>query len=460
MALKIYNTLHRKKETFKPRKGKNVNFFVCGITSYDYAHIGHARVAIFFDVVAKYLRYSGYKVKYIQNITDIDDKVIQRGEELKKEPLKLASKFADIYLAEMKQLRVDSVDAYPRATRHIKEMIKQIQTLEKRGYAYKTEDGVYFDITKFKDYGKLSKVDVSKLKAGARVCISEHKKHPGDFALWKKMKPREPYWKSPWFDGRPGWHIEDTAMTEHYFGPQYDLHGGGEDLIFPHHESEIAQQEAASGKKPFVKYWMHIAFLKINHEKMSKSLKNFVTIQEVLKKWDVDTIRFFYLSTHYKKPLDYTEDSFKEANSAVSKLQNTLSDIDFRIKTAKEKSSLKFGKYKKDFISAMDDDFNTPRAIAVLFELATYVNKNIDKAGKSDLKKAKELFREFGDVLGLLQEKKQEKIPAEITNLIQQREKARKDKDWKTADKVRDQLAKKGYIVQDTPHGSKIIRNA
>ena len=293
--LKLYNTLTKKKEIFKPMKDKKVNLFICGLTVYDYVHIGHAKTYIQFDFLVKYLRWKGFKVFYLQNVTDIDDRIIKKANDTKQNWKSLALKFEKEYLEDTKNLDIDSINKYARATDFIPQIIDQVNRLVKKGYAYETEDGIYFEVKKFKEYGKLSGQDLNKIIAGSRIDINEKKKNSEDFVLWKKQKPNEPFWESPFGNGRPGWHIEDTAITEHFFGSQYDLHGGAIDLIFPHHECEIAQQEAASGKKPFVKYWVHTAFLNMGSEKMSKSLGNIIRIKDVLKKYDLKVIRYLFI---------------------------------------------------------------------------------------------------------------------------------------------------------------------
>src|SRR3989344_3559509 len=392
MALKVYNTLTRKKEIFKPRKDKNVNFFCCGITPYDFAHIGHAKTYVQVDVIVKYLRYSGYDVFYLQNVTDIDDKIIQRAKEKNQKPMELVRNYEKEYLKDMEALSINSVNKFARATEHIKEIIKQVKTLMDRGFAYIIEnDGIYFDLSKFPEYGKLSGRKTEEAEdAVTRIDESVNKRNKGDFCLWKKSKKDEPSWKDPWFNnGRPGWHIEDTAISEKYFGKQYDVHGGARDLIFPHHEAEIAQMEAASGKKPFVKYWLHTGFLNVKGQKMAKSLGNFITIRDDLKLIE---------------------------------------------------------KAKKEFIKCMDDDFDTVKALAVIFDFIREANK------KGAGKKSYELMLEFDKLFNVLTLEETELSP-EIKKLIDEREKARKEKDFGKADKIRQELRKKGIVLEDTKEG-------
>ena len=447
MTLKLYNTLTRKKEEFKPGKGKNVKLFVCGITPYDYAHIGHAKTYVQFDIIVKYLRYSGYKVTYLQNVTDIDDKIIQRAEESKQKPKDLARDFEKEYHKDMEALGVTSVDKFGRATDHIKEIMNQVKALMDKGFAYIIEDdGVYFDLSKFSEYGKLSgKKSTEAEDAVSRIDDSDKKRNKGDFCLWKKSKENEPKWKDPWFNGgRPGWHIEDTAISEKYLGQQYDIHGGARDLIFPHHEAEIAQQESASGKKPFVKYWLHTGFLNVKGQKMAKSLGNFITIREALKKYDANVLRFYYLSAHYRSPIDFSEELLEQAKNSLER----LNDFVRKVKGSKEKDDAKLiEKTKNEFLKYMDDDFDTPKALAVIFDFV----KEVYKKGGS--KKSYELMLDFNTIFNVL-ETEEEKIPTEIKKLIKERDKARKEKDYEKADKIREEIKNKGYILEDTEKGT------
>lgn len=454
MTLQIYDTLSRKKKKFVPR-GKIVKMFVCGPTVYDYAHIGHARSYINFDVVAKYLRWKGYALKYIVNITDIDDKIINRANESHLAPKALAKEFEDKYCDDMRALGITSVGVYARASDHVKEIISQVQRLIKKGFAYQIDDGVYFDISKFKDYGKLSRQNLEQLKEH-RIEPNPQKRNAGDFSLWKKHKKGEPFWPSPWGDGRPGWHIEDTAITEKFFGPQYDIHGGGIDLIFPHHECEIAQIEAVSGKKPLVNYWMHNEFLMVNGEKMSKSLGNFTTIRDALAKYKPQVLRLFFAATHYRQPINYSEENLRNTNAVYEKF------IDFILKlqniTGKSGGNIDMiiSKAKKEFEGAMDDDFNIALALKAIFDFMSEINKLIDsnKLSSAAAKKAHKFILELDSVLGLgLKNVKEEKLPAELMKLIKEREAARKNKDWKTSDKIRNELKEKGILLEDLQDG-------
>ena len=433
--------------------------FVCGPTVYDYPHIGHAKTYLQFDIIARYLEYKGYTLFYLMNITDIDNKIIKRANERESTPAQLAKQFTDEFYKDMKSIGMNTVDKYAKATDFIPQIISQIKRLMKKGYAYETSDGVYYDISKFKEYGKLSGQKLKNIRAGARVIINEDKKHPADFALWKKAKPGEPRWKSPFGYGRPGWHIEDTAITEHFFGPQYDIHGGARDLIFPHHEAEIAQIEAASGKKPLVKYWMHTGFLNVEGQKMSKSLGNFIIIKDALRKWSPDEMRILFAGVHYRSPMDFSKKSMNQAKKNLDKLKNTIETIKFQMKHPAKKSNKvfvnKIEKHKKDFIKNMDNDFNTPKALASLFMFISDIHKYTGKASKSNLKKALDTLLELSSIFGLFQKKEVKKLSKKLADLIKKRENARKNKDWKLSDKIRIQLRKEGIEIQDTSEGTK-----
>lgn len=451
MAIEVYNTLTRKKEALRPFREKSIRFFVCGITPYDYAHIGHAKTYVQFDVIIKYLRYRGYDVTYLQNVTDLDDKILQRAHEKKEDPLALAKRFEEEYHKDMQALDVNAVNQYERATEHIKEIVRQVQTLMEKGHAYLIEDdGVYFDLSTFPAYGKLSgRTTEGAEDAVSRIDESTKKRNKGDFCLWKISKKGEPSWDDPWFHGgRPGWHIEDTAISEKYFGQQYDIHGGAKDLIFPHHEAEIAQMEAASGKKPFVKYWLHTGFLNVKGQKMAKSLGNFVTIRDALKMYDPKVLRFFYISAHYRSPIDFSDDSLEQAKNSLERLHQSIRTL--KLKEGKDDAKL-IETTKETFLRHMDDDFNTPEALATLFEFVKELNK------KGGGKKSYELLKELDTFLGVLEI--EENIPNDIQNLVQQREEARKKKDWKASDTLREKISKLGYFVEDTTKGT-IVKKA
>jgi len=449
MMIKFYNTMTRKKELFKPRKGKKVNIFVCGPTVYDFSHIGHARTYVSYDTLVKYLRAQGYNVFYLQNITDIDDKIIARAKREGVSPKSLAGKFTKEYFKDMESLGIDSVSKYAKATDYIPQIVSQVERLKSKGFAYDIYDGIYFDLSKFKSYGKLAgRTTLEGEDAVSRIDDSVKKKNKGDFALWKFSKPGEPVWKSKLGDGRPGWHIEDTAITETEFGPQYEIHGGARDLIFPHHEAEIAQMESISGKEPLAKYWMHTGFLNVSGRKMAKSLGNFITIRDALKENSPEELRFFFLSSHYRTPVDYNDSNIKKSKVALSRLNelyNTSSSSDgLKLKNL-------VTKHRQEFYRQLEDDFNTPRAIAVLFDLMRSVNK-LSGYGKS----LKEFLDEVNTIFGIFIKDKKSKIPKNIRELINKRDTARKRKDWKTADKIRITLREKGFLIEDNPKGVKV----
>ena len=466
--MRIYNTLTGKKEPFKPLRGKLVNFFVCGPTVYDSSHIGHARTYVFFDVAVKYLRMAGWKVFYLQNITDIDDKIINRANELGQEPLFLSRHYTSEYFKDMEELRINSVSKYAPASKFIPQIITQINTLIKKKYAYSTPGGVYFDITKFSQYGKLSHQSLKSLKKAVRIEPDLNKRHDFDFVLWKAKKPKEPFWPSPWGNGRPGWHIEDTAISEHFFGPQYSIHGGGVDFKFPHHESEIAQQESASGKTPFVKYWMHTGHLQVSGTKMSKSLKNFITIHDLLKKHTAEAFRLLILQNHYRSPLNYTDKSIQAAEEGVRRIREfyeRLSKIPNPQSPIPNKSKMQNSNFQNDllkkFNEAMEDDFDTPKVIAEIFNFIKKTNGLIDKnsVDKKTTVSILAVFKKIDSVLGIIPKTKQDKIPEKIKKLAEIRERYRKEKNWERADEARKKIAKTGFIIEDTPSGP-IIKKA
>ncbi len=451
MGLTIYSTLSREKEAFKPQTAKKVQLFVCGPTVYDHSHIGHARSYVVFDVIAKYLRYKGFDVFYLQNITDIDDKIIQRSQEEKKDAAAIAKEFEASYYDDMKALGVDAVTKYARATEYIKQIIDQVERLLKAGKAYAAKDGVYYDITTFSEYGKLSKQDLEELKV-RRIEPNPNKKNPGDFILWKKEKPGEPAWDSPWGKGRPGWHIEDTAITETELGAQYDVHGGGLDLIFPHHEAEIAQMEGITGKAPLAKYWLHNGFLQVDGEKMSKSLGNFLTIKEALKKWSPQALRYFFFSAHYRSPINFTEASVSAAGNAVQRIKDFLIRLDECAGEGEDAEAL-ITKARADFEHAMDDDFEISGALGAVFELIKEANQLMadKKLGIAGAEKLKQFVAELNAIFGIFEIDRV--IDEDIQALIDEREAARKAKDFAKADKLRDELKEKGIVLEDTPHG-------
>jgi cysteinyl-tRNA synthetase len=460
---KIYNTLSRKKEVFKPRRGRIVNLFVCGITPYDFAHIGHARTYIVFDMIVKYLREKGYDVFYLQNITDIDDKIIKRAKEKKVSVRKIARDFEKEYLKDMKTLKIDSVTRYARATDHIKEIISQVERLLKKGYAYQIKDGIYYDISKFKNYGKLSRRTVLQAEdAVSRIDEAKEKRNKGDFCLWKLSKKGEPAWSSPWDKGRPGWHIEDTAITEKFFGPQYDIHGGAKDLIFPHHEAEIAQMEAISGKKPMVKYWLHSGFLTVRGQKMAKSLGNFITIRDFLKKHSPRLLRLLVLKTHYRSPIDYNENIILQSKRELERIDEFIDKIqNAKCKMQNYNSKFKISKFQKQFDGAMEDDFNTPKALASLFELINKGNSLIDenRLTRDNARDILEFLEKIDRIFNFIfWQKPKEKIPQKLLNLVKQREEYRKKGNWKSADEIRKKIKEMGWWIEDTKEGPKVKR--
>ncbi len=456
MAIKLYNTLTRKLELFKLLKDKEIKFFVCGPTVYDYSHIGHAKTYIQFDIIVKYLRYKNYKVFYLQNITDIDDKIIKRANEQNISWKDLARKFESYYLEDMKQLNISSVNKYAKATDYIQEIVSQVQRLIKKGYAYKISDGYYFDLSKDKEYGKLAKrTQEEEGDDVSRIDENNEKRNKGDFCLWKFKKENEPYWETELEKGRPGWHIEDTAITEKELGQQYDIHGGGLGLIFPHHEAEIAQMEAISGKKPFVKYWMHTGLLNVNKQTMSKSKGNFKTIRDALKVYNKGVIRFLMLLSHYRKPLDFSEESLEQAKNSLNKFNELLLKLNNYKSKAKNYSKLStlIKKYKSNFEKEMDNDFETHNALTVLFDFTKEINVLLseEKLSESDSKKIKDFLKEIDQVFCIFEE--ETKIPKEIQELVKQREEARKNKNFKLSDELREKIKLKGYYVDDFNNG-------
>jgi cysteinyl-tRNA synthetase len=459
--LRIFNTLTGRKDLFKPRKGKNVNLFVCGPTVYDYSHLGHARTYVAFDCFVKYLKQAGHKVFYLQNITDLDDKIIARAREKGVGPKDLALAFEKEYLKDMKALGVSSVSKYARATAHIKEIISQTARLIKKGCAYEIkEDGIYFDISKFRNYGKLAgRTALDAEDSVTRIDYSSKKRNRGDFCIWKfKQQEEEPSWKSLFGEGRPGWHIEDTAITEKFFGPQYDIHGGGRDLLFPHHEAEVSIMESISGKSPLVRYWMHTGSLTVGGQKMSKSLGNFILLNDFLKRWQANYLRFFVAKNLWHSPVDFSESVMIEVKSAVNKVEEFLRKVKTQKSKAKNSSATakKIKDFKNNFYAELADDFNTPKAFAVMFDFIKDTNKLLEKE-KISKKEAVEIykfFEEINKIFGFIDFKKVNKvIPAKIKKLAQDREKFRQNKEWDKADHARKEIEKQGYTVEDTSSG-------
>jgi cysteinyl-tRNA synthetase len=460
--LRIFNTLTGKKDIFKPLKGKKVNIFVCGITVNNYSHLGHARNYIFFDSFVKYLRHIGYDVFYLQNITDLDDKIIAAAREKGVTPKDLAKVFEKEAMTSMKALGINSVSKYAKATDYIKEIISQVERLQKKGFAYKIEDdGIYFDISRFKNYGKLSgRTALQAEDAVTRIDYSKDKRNRGDFCLWKFSSENEPFWSAFFGQGRPGWHIEDTAITEKFFGAQYDIHGGGRDLIFPHHEAEVSQMEAISGKSPLVKYWMHVGFLTVNGQKMSKSLGNFITINDFLQRCPANYLRFLIMRNLWRSPVDYSESMLIEVKSTVEKIEEFLR----KVKTVKALKSEKginveIKNLKNNFYAQLDDDFNTPQAFAVLFDFIKKLNVLLEenKVGKKEALEIYKFFEEINKIFEIIDFKKVNRtIPAEIKKLVKEREMARENQEWQKSDEIRAQIEKKGFAIDDTKSGTTI----
>jgi len=436
--------------------------YVCGPTVYNYIHIGNARAFIVFDTVRRYLEYKGYKVNYVQNFTDIDDKIIKRAQEENVTTKEVAEKYIDEYFKDADNLGIKRATVHPKATEHIEDIIEFIKILIDKGYAYVVNGNVYFETAKFKDYGKLSHKNIEELQAGARIEINEEKKNPLDFVLWKAQKPGEPAWDSPWGKGRPGWHIECSAMSTKYLGKTLDIHAGGPDLVFPHHENEIAQSEAAYGQ-PFSKYWMHIGYLNINNEKMSKSKGNFFTVREITEKYNPEVLRLFMLMAHYRSPINFSLDLMEQAKSAYERLLNAVANLKHLLTVCKDRElneeekriKEKFEEYKKEFEDAMDDDFNTADAISVLFEMSKTANTNISgNSSKKLVEYILDIFLKLSEILGLSYRGVETELnDEEILALIEERQKARKEKNWKLADEIRDRLREKGIILEDTPEG-------
>lgn len=461
MTVKIYNTLTRQKEEFQPLVEGKVSMYVCGPTVYNYIHIGNARPAIVFDTVRRYLDYRGYEVNYVSNFTDVDDKLIKASIELGESVPELAERFIAAYFEDTHALGCKRANIHPRVTENMNEIIEFIQTLIEKGYAYESEGDVYYRTRKFEGYGKLSKQSIDELNVGARIDVGEKKEDALDFALWKKAKPGEIYWESPWGEGRPGWHIECSAMAKKYLGDTIDIHAGGQDLAFPHHENEIAQSEALTGK-PFANYWMHNGYINIDNEKMSKSLGNFITVHDIIKQIDPQLLRFFMLQVHYRNPINYSKEQLDLADYAFGKLKSTVANLKHRLEVSADLDEEisewmeKLEGHRSHFKEAMDDDFNTANGITVLFELSKDANLYLaqENSNKKLLQAFMDLFIELGDVLGLiLLPEKEELLDAEIEALIAERAEARKARNFARADEIRDQLKVMNIILEDTAQG-------
>lgn len=455
----IYNTMTRKKEEFVPADKNEAKIYACGPTVYNYIHIGNARPLCVFDVLRRYLEYRGMNVKFVQNFTDVDDKIIKRANEEGLSFSEVSEKYINEFWTDAHGLNVRDASVHPKATENIDEIIEIIKSLVDKGYAYDVDGDVYFRTLKFGDYGKLSHQPIEDLQSGARIAIGEKKEDPLDFALWKAAKEGEPYWDSPWGKGRPGWHIECSAMNRRYLGKTIDIHCGGQDLIFPHHENEIAQSECANGCT-FARYWMHNGYINVDNVKMSKSLGNFKTVREIADKYGYEVIRYFLISSHYRSPINYSLEIIEQCRSALDRLYTCRESLDFAIKNAadieddNELINL-INSRREQFIKAMDDDLNTADGIAAVFELVKDINtKILDKnVSKNVCETAAKVFDELCGVLGILYNRKSNDLDAEIEELIEKRQQARAAKDWATADKIRDDLKARGIILKDTPQG-------
>ena len=458
--MKIFNTMSRRKEEFISVDPTEVKIYACGPTVYNFIHIGNARPLCVFDVLRRYLEYRGYNVKFVQNFTDVDDKIIKRANEENSTFEEISEKYIKEFWTDAHGLNFKDATVHPKATENIDEIIEIIKTLEEKGYAYAIDGDVYYRTLKFKDYGKLSHQPIDDLQSGARIAVGDKKEDPLDFALWKAAKEGEPYWDSPWGKGRPGWHIECSAMNKRYLGNTIDIHCGGQDLIFPHHENEIAQSEAANGCM-FSKYWMHNGYINVDNVKMSKSLGNFKTVREIADVYGYEVIRYFLISSHYRSPINYNLEIIEQCKSALERLYNCRESLDFSIKNAKtdiaddEEILALIDNRKEQFINSMDDDLNTADGIAAVFDLVSDINtKIINKdVSKNVCQKAADMFDELTGVLGLVYNRKSNDINDDIEKLIEERQQARANKDWATADRIRDELKAQGITLKDTPQG-------
>ena len=458
--MKIFNTMSRRKEEFIPVDPNEVKIYACGPTVYNFIHIGNARPLCVFDVLRRYLEYRGYNVKFVQNFTDVDDKIIKRANEENCTFEEISEKYIKEFWTDAHGLNFKDATVHPKATENIDEIIDIIKTLEEKGYAYAVDGDVYYRTLKFKDYGKLSHQPIDDLQSGARIAVGDKKEDPLDFALWKAAKEGEPYWDSPWGKGRPGWHIECSAMNKRYLGNTIDIHCGGQDLIFPHHENEIAQSEAANGCM-FSKYWMHNGYINVDNVKMSKSLGNFKTVREIADVYGYEVIRYFLISSHYRSPINYNLEIIEQCKSALERLYNCRESLDFAIKNAKtdiadnEEIMALIDSRKEQFINSMDDDLNTADGIAAVFDLVSDINTKIinKEVSKNVCQKAADMFDELTGVLGLVYNRKSNDINDDIEKLIEERQQARANKDWTTADRIRDELKAQGITLKDTPQG-------
>jgi cysteinyl-tRNA synthetase len=454
--------MSRKKEDFIPLSPGEVKMYSCGPTVYNYFHIGNARPFIIFDILRRYFEYRGNNVTFVQNFTDVDDKIINRAKEENVSEREIADKFINEYFKDAEALSIRKATFHPRVTEHIPEIIDIIKRLEANGLIYILDGDVYYDTAKFKKYGRLGKQNLEELEAGSRVELAEGKRSISDFVLWKKQKPGEPTWESPWGMGRPGWHIECSAMSMKYLGETIDIHSGGLDLIFPHHENEIAQSEGATGKE-FARYWMHNGFLNINNEKMSKSLNNFFTVRDIAQHFDLEVLRMFMISAHYRSPINFSDDLLEQTKSGLERLYNAKNNMLYLLENVEDKEATqedqdlikRLGEYKDKFIAAMDDDLNTADALAAIYDLIRDVNGSLKvESSKAAVKASLDMLMELSEVLGLLN-KKEDSIDDEIEALIEERQKARKEKNWALSDKIRDDLKAQGIVLEDTPSGVK-----
>ncbi len=488
--MQVFNSLTNKKEELKPLNPGKIGIYTCGVTVYDLCHIGHARSIIAFDVIYRYLEYKGFEVTFVRNFTDIDDKIINKANQLGVSFKEISEKYIREYYVDIGKLNIKKPTYEPKATDHIEDMIKFVKVLIEKGYAYEVDGDVYFEVAKFKDYGKLSKKNINELMAGARIDVNEKKKNPLDFALWKRSKENEPYWESPWGKGRPGWHLECSVMSMKYLGETFDIHGGGKDLIFPHHENEIAQSEAYSGK-PFALYWIHNGFVNINKEKMSKSLGNYLTIREVTEKYHPEILRFFLLTSHYRSPIDFSENNIRDVANAYMRLNYSIDKLDSILENVENDNFIptgnltksqkklinKFEEVKNNFFSAMDDDFNTAQAIGHIFEFLPELNKviynphlekNISKELVKNLENIKNFFGDISKIMGIpsiapkdfiaIEKKrflKEKNIDEKfVEEKIKKRAEYRKEKNFEKADEIRDELESLGIHLEDTPNGT------
>ncbi len=465
--MKIYNTMTGRKEEFVPIEEGKVRIYVCGPTVYNFFHIGNARPFVVFDTLRRYFKYRGYDVKFVQNFTDVDDKIINRAREEGISAPEVSEKYIKEYYEDAKALNVIPADVHPKVSEHIPEIIQFIETLIEKGYAYEADGDVYYSTRKFNGYGKLSKQNIDDLESGARIAIGEVKKDPLDFALWKARKSEDEIaWESPWGLGRPGWHIECSTMAKKHLGETIDIHGGGQDLQFPHHENEIAQSEACNGV-PFARYWMHNGYITVDGVKMSKSLNNFFTVRDIRKEFSGDFIRFFLLSGQYRNPINFSDTEMNSVKQGYDRIVNAEETLEFltangddEIKAAEKAALPHLDELKTEFINAMDDDLNTAVAISTIFEMVSAVNQAVSGGGSKEFAgKALATIRELADVLGILQKGEEDAIGEDVRKLVEERQQARKAKDWARADEIRDYLAEKGYVLKDTPQGVQILRN-